>query len=66
MIQKLFIVLLSTVLLLSITVIVVAHCGSSWEFAQPTFSPELNAFGCLHAPNGVVANNPTATTKTVG
>jgi len=65
MMRKLTIALLSISLGLSITIIIRAHCGSSWDFAQPTFSPTLNVFDCLHGSTDIVGDNPTQTTKEV-
>src|SRR6185312_10453050 len=65
MMRKLTIALLTISLSLSITIIIRAHCGSSWDFAPPTFAPELNVFNCLHGSTDVVGDNPTQTTKTV-
>jgi len=63
--KKLTFVLLSSILSLSLGIVINAHCGSSWEFAPPTFSPNLNIFDCLHGNNGISGDNPTNTTKTV-
>lgn len=43
----------------SITVIVLAHCGSTWTTQAPTFGPTLGTNGCT------VNSNPTVTTKSV-
>jgi hypothetical protein len=63
--RKLTIALLSSVLSLSIAIIIRAHCGSSWDFGPPAFSPTLNVAGCLHGDNDIVGANPTQTIKTV-
>ncbi len=63
--RKLTISLLSISLSLSITIIIRAHCGSSWDFAPSTFAPMLNVGDCLHASNRINGANPTETTKTV-
>ena len=63
--RKLTIALLSGVLSLSIAIIIRAHCGYSWDFGPPAFSPTLNVAGCLHGDTNIVGDNPTQTTKTV-
>lgn len=63
--RKLTIVLFSGILSLLIAIGIRAHCGSSWNFAPPSFSPELNVAGCLHGTSAFVGANPTQTTKTV-
>lgn len=63
--RKLTIASLCGILSLSIAIIIRAHCGSSWEFSPPSFSPTLNVAGCLHGSSSLVGDNPTQTTKTV-
>jgi len=63
--QKLTITLLAISLSLSTGIVSRAHCGSSWDFAQPTFSPTLNVANCLHGSSSLVGDNPTDTVKTV-
>jgi hypothetical protein len=58
--MKILVISLLTVSLsLSLTVVVLAHCGSTWTEQAPTFGPPLG-------PNGCTANsNPTVTSKSV-
>ena len=57
--KVLIISLLTVSFSLSLTVIVLAHCGSTWVTQPPTFGPTLGTNGCT------VNSNPTVTTKSV-
>ena len=63
--RKILSILSSISLSLSLVMVTRAHCGSSWNFGQPTFSPTLNVAGCLQGSTNLVGNNPTETVKTV-
>src|ERR1051325_10429519 len=63
--QKLTIALLCTILSLSIAIIIRAHCGGSWNFGPPSFSPTLNVADCLHGSSDFKGDNPTQTIKSV-
>ena len=63
--QKLTIALLFISLSLSLPIVSRAHCGSSWAFDQPTFSPTLNVANCLSGSTSLAGANPTDTVKTV-
>lgn len=63
--QRLTIALLSISLSLSLAIVSHAHCGSSWDFDQPTFSPTLNVAGCLNGSTSLAGSNPTDTLKIV-
>lgn len=65
MIQKLILALCAVTVSLSLAIIIRAHCGSSWDFAPPTFTPTLNVGDCLHGSSDLVGENPTTTYKTV-
>jgi hypothetical protein len=54
-----FIFLLTLLLSFSLTVFVLAHCGSTWEVQSPTFGPTLGNTGCI------ADSNPTTTSKSV-
>lgn len=57
--KVLIISLLTVSFSFSLTVIVLAHCGSTWTTQAPTFGPTLG-------PNGCTADsNPTVTSKSV-
>lgn len=43
----------------SITVVTLAHCGSTWVTEAPTFGPSLGNTGCI------AGSNPTTTSKSV-
>lgn len=51
--------LLALSLSFSITVVTLAHCGSTWITEPPTFGPVLGSTGCI------VGSNPTTTSKSV-
>lgn len=55
----LFIFLLTLSVSFSLTVLVLAHCGSTWSALPPTFGPPLGNTGCI------ADSNPTTTTKSV-
>lgn len=58
--MKVLIISLLTVLFsFSLTVLVLAHCGSTWETQPPTFGPTLGFNNCT------VNSNPTVTSKSV-
>src|SRR5688572_560684 len=58
--MKIFIICLLTVSFsLSLTVIVLAHCGSTWVEQPPTFGPTLGPNACT------ASSNPTVTSKSV-
>ena len=57
--KVLIISLLTVSFSFSLTVLVFAHCGSTWETQAPTFGPTLGVNGCT------VNSNPTVTTKSV-
>src|ERR1700752_778165 len=65
MIQKLILALSAVTVSLSLAIIIRAHCGSSWDFAPPTFTPTLNVGDCLHGSSDLVGEKPTTTYKTV-
>lgn len=51
--------LLTISLSFSITVVTLAHCGSTWITEPPTFGPTLGSTGCI------IGSNPTTTSKSV-
>lgn len=58
--MRIFIISLLTVSFsFSLTVIVLAHCGSTWVTQAPTFGPTLGPNGCTSS------SNPTVTSKSV-
>jgi hypothetical protein len=57
--KLLIISLLTASLSFSLTVVTLAHCGSTWVTQAPAFGPNLGANGCT------AGSNPTTTTKSV-
>jgi hypothetical protein len=57
--KLLVISLLAISLSCSLTLVVLAHCGSTWVTESPTFGPSLGPTGC------VAGSNPTTTSKSV-
>lgn len=58
--MKFFIIsLLTASLSFSLTVVTLAHCGSTWVTQSPSFGPALGPNGCT------ASSNPTTTSKSV-
>jgi hypothetical protein len=56
--RKIFVALSAAVLIVSVAISIIAHCGSTWSALDPTFGPQL--------PNGCTASsNPTTTSKSI-
>lgn len=55
----LIISLLTVAFSFTLTVVVLAHCGSTWVTQAPTFGPTLGPNGCT------AGSNPTVTSKSV-
>jgi len=59
MTRKLATAFATLVLSIVVAITIVAHCGDTWESADPNFGPTLGPNGCT------ASSNPTVTTKSV-
>lgn len=69
MTRKIFVALLTIVLVISVAISILANCGSTWIVQEPTFGPQLSSDGCTIEGQSVTTTSksvPTTIHWTVG